>query len=169
MSRFLYQQCQISKTIYPRWARKWINVRKVYANYYQCRRGKLEVMLENLGMHFEGSLHCGLHDSRNIARIAIRLMQDGCALKTNEYLTVRHDIQKRHTEVEVEIHDHESSDDDVDVDEKDSSISHDQSLDQSLDDSMKKLQIDSKERFADKADAESNCKDLLEYYRLQSS
>lgn len=165
MSRFLYQQCQISKTIYPRWARKWINVRKVYANYYQCRRGKLEVMLENLGMHFEGSLHCGLHDSRNIARIAIRLMQDGCALKTNEYLTVRHDIQKRHTEVEVEIHDHESSDDDVGVDEKDSSISHDQSLDES----MKKLQIDSKESLADKTDVESNCEDLLEYYRLQSS
>lgn len=42
-----------------------------------------------LGMTFEGQLHCGLDDARNIARIAIRLMIDGCELKVNEYLEVR--------------------------------------------------------------------------------
>lgn len=43
-------------------------------------------MLEMLGMTFEGQLHCGLDDAYNIARIALRLMADGCCLKINEYL-----------------------------------------------------------------------------------
>lgn len=44
-------------------------------------------------MHHEGSLsgreHCGLDDARNIARLAIRLMQDGCQLRINERLRIK--------------------------------------------------------------------------------
>ncbi|XP_052102016.1 3'-5' exoribonuclease 1-like isoform X2 [Mytilus californianus] len=86
MSRFMYHQCRQNKITYPRWGGKWINLRKAYSNFYQCRRTKLNDMLENLGMTFEGHLHSGLDDSRNIARIAIRLAEDGCELKVNEYL-----------------------------------------------------------------------------------
>ena len=45
---------------------------------------KLSTMLEKLGMKYEGRPHCGLDDSRNIARIAIRMLQDGCQLRVNE-------------------------------------------------------------------------------------
>ncbi|MGH0178021.1 UNVERIFIED_CONTAM: hypothetical protein FKN15_076564 [Acipenser sinensis] len=45
---------------------------------------KLTTMLGNLGMKYDGRPHCGLDDSRNIARIAMRMLQDGCVLRVNE-------------------------------------------------------------------------------------
>ncbi|GAB1604417.1 3'-5' exoribonuclease 1-like [Argonauta hians] len=87
MGRFLYYQCQYSEVQFPRWARQWINIRRRYESFYDCKKaGGIKGMLEMLGMAFEGQLHCGLDDARNIARIAIRLMNDGCCLKINEYL-----------------------------------------------------------------------------------
>lgn len=47
---------------------------------------KLICMLENLGMEYDGRPHCGLDDSRNIARIAIHMLKDGCQLRVNECL-----------------------------------------------------------------------------------
>lgn len=43
-------------------------------------------MLENLGLHFEGRPHSGLDDSKNIARIMIKMMQDGWEPEFNETL-----------------------------------------------------------------------------------
>lgn len=45
---------------------------------------KLSTMLEKLGLQYEGRPHSGLDDSRNIARIALRMLQDGCQLRANE-------------------------------------------------------------------------------------
>lgn len=90
MSRFLFYQCQYSDVPFPKWAYNWVNIRRRYQNFYNCKKVHgLIGMLEMLGMTFEGQLHCGLDDARNIARIAIRLMIDGCELKVNEYLEVR--------------------------------------------------------------------------------
>lgn len=41
-------------------------------------------MLQILGMQFEGRPHSGIDDTRNIARIAIQLLKDGCELVINE-------------------------------------------------------------------------------------
>lgn len=43
-------------------------------------------MLENLGMSFQGQQHSGIDDARNIARISLRMLEDGCDLKVNERL-----------------------------------------------------------------------------------
>ncbi|XP_064600584.1 3'-5' exoribonuclease 1-like isoform X2 [Liolophura sinensis] len=86
MSRFLNGQCSLSDITFPQWARRWVNVRKTYANFYQCRRTKITNMLENLGLTFEGNLHCGRDDARNIAQICIRMMEDGCVIRPNEEL-----------------------------------------------------------------------------------
>ncbi|XP_026796870.2 3'-5' exoribonuclease 1 [Pangasianodon hypophthalmus] len=88
MSKFLYTQCRLSRLRYPQFARNWINIRKSYGNYYKVARTqtRLNCMLENLGMQYEGRLHCGLDDSRNIARVAIRMLKDGCRLRVNERL-----------------------------------------------------------------------------------
>lgn len=37
-------------------------------------------------MRFEGNLHCGRDDARNIAQICIRMMEDGCVIRPNEEL-----------------------------------------------------------------------------------
>ncbi|KAK2827386.1 hypothetical protein Q7C36_018312 [Tachysurus vachellii] len=86
MSKFLYTQCRQSRLRYPQFARNWINIRKSYGNYYKVPRNqtRLNCMLENLGMQYEGRPHCGLDDSHNIARVAIRMLKDGCRLRVNE-------------------------------------------------------------------------------------
>ena len=43
-------------------------------------------MLELQGMQPEGRLHSGIDDTRNIARIAMRLRDDGAVLYNNEAL-----------------------------------------------------------------------------------
>uniref|UniRef100_A0A8C5M9S1 3'-5' exoribonuclease 1 n=1 Tax=Leptobrachium leishanense TaxID=445787 RepID=A0A8C5M9S1_9ANUR len=86
MSKFLNMQCRLSNIKYPRFAKKWINIRKCYGNFYKVPRTqtKLTIMLEKLGMTYDGRLHCGLDDSMNIARVAIRMLNDGCELRVNE-------------------------------------------------------------------------------------
>ncbi|XP_036155735.1 3'-5' exoribonuclease 1 isoform X3 [Myotis myotis] len=86
MSKFLNIQCRLSRLKYPPFAKKWINIRKSYGNFYKVPRGqtKLTIMLEKLGMDYDGRPHSGLDDSKNIARIAIRMLQDGCELRINE-------------------------------------------------------------------------------------
>lgn len=37
MSKFLNIQCQISRIRYPQFAKKWINIRKSYGNFYKVR------------------------------------------------------------------------------------------------------------------------------------
>uniref|UniRef100_A0AAY4C0Q3 3'-5' exoribonuclease 1 n=1 Tax=Denticeps clupeoides TaxID=299321 RepID=A0AAY4C0Q3_9TELE len=88
MSKFLNMQCKISRIKHPKFAKKWINIRKSYGNFYKVPRTqtKLSSMLEKLGLQYEGRPHCGLDDSRNIARIATRMLQDGCQLRVNEHL-----------------------------------------------------------------------------------
>ena len=46
-------------------------------------------MLERQGMRFVGRPHSGIDDSRNIARIAIRMASDGATLYINEALPNR--------------------------------------------------------------------------------
>lgn len=86
MSKFLNIQCRISRIRYPQFAKKWINIRKSYGNFYKVPRTqtKLSTMLDKLGLKYEGRPHSGLDDSRNIARIALRMLQDGCQLRVNE-------------------------------------------------------------------------------------
>ncbi|KFQ40144.1 3'-5' exoribonuclease 1, partial [Mesitornis unicolor] len=86
MSKFLNIQCRMSRLKYPSFAKKWINIRKSYGNFYKVPRNqtKLTIMLEKLGMSYDGRPHSGLDDSKNIAKIAIRMLKDGCELRVNE-------------------------------------------------------------------------------------
>ena len=59
MQNFLNHQCYHSNIAYPRWARKWIDVRKMFANWFGVKRCNIERMLEFCGLEFEGQPHCG--------------------------------------------------------------------------------------------------------------
>lgn len=69
------------------WKKYW-DFNESHACFFQVPRTqtKLICMLENLGMQYDGRPHCGLDDSRNIARIAIHMLEDGCQLRVNECL-----------------------------------------------------------------------------------
>lgn len=86
MSRFMYLQCQFSGLKFPKWARKWINIRKTFSNFYDCKRLSLSKMLDAAGFAFVGKPHSGLDDSINIARLVVRLLEDGCKFIVNEQL-----------------------------------------------------------------------------------
>uniref|UniRef100_A0A6A7G0P3 3'-5' exoribonuclease 1-like n=1 Tax=Hirondellea gigas TaxID=1518452 RepID=A0A6A7G0P3_9CRUS len=88
MARFLLMQCSVSKLPFPSWARSWINLRKVFSNFYVTKRLCLSEMLSALGLEFQGRPHCGLDDARNIAAIAEVLLRDGAAPRVNE--TIAH-------------------------------------------------------------------------------
>lgn len=81
---FLNLQCYQSGIKYPLWARRWVDVRKLFANWFNLRRCGIEKMLHYLGLEFEGKQHCGLDDAKNISRILMKLLSDGCELKLNE-------------------------------------------------------------------------------------
>lgn len=45
-------------------------------------------MLESLGLEFEGREHSGIDDAKNIARVVVQLVKDGCILKYNRFIPV---------------------------------------------------------------------------------
>ena len=96
MENFLNLQCSHSEIAFPYWASRWIDVRKLFSNWFNTRRCGIQKMLSYLGLEFEGQQHCGLDDAKNIARILIKLMDDGCQAKCNDKLKhCRTAIEKR--------------------------------------------------------------------------
>lgn len=102
---FVHDQCEFSAIPLPRWARRWVDMRRVYKSArigaYK-ERPNLKGMLEGLSLEFEGRPHSGIDDSSefyfffnlqfqltvdskwmngsstgNIARIAIEHMRKG--------------------------------------------------------------------------------------------
>merc|ERR1712133_263602 len=93
VGRFLRLSCLQHQLEIPDWARKWVNLRKGFANFYrwntnasQQKLPGLPTMLSRLDMEFVGSPHCGLDDAKNIARVVSRMVLDGATLKVNEML-----------------------------------------------------------------------------------
>ena len=78
VGRFLRLSCLQYQQEIPIWARKWVNLRKGFANFYrwssasQQKLPGLQTMLAKLDLEFEGNPHSGLDDSRNIARVVSR-------------------------------------------------------------------------------------------------
>ena len=82
----LFPQCALANKVFPSYAAKWIDVRKLFGSFYQTNSGNLSYMLSQLGMEFEGREHCGMDDSRNIVRILRQLVLDGCVLHYNRFI-----------------------------------------------------------------------------------
>ena len=84
---FVRKQCDLSKITRPKYFNRWVNLRQMFHDFYKTsKRLGLAGMLGELGMTFEGREHSGICDSRNIARIFVRMVQDGCLMKTNSKL-----------------------------------------------------------------------------------
>ena len=61
----------------PDYFRTYVDLRKKFVEYYKKPRCSLEEMLLALDLSFEGRLHSGLDDARNVARIWQRMLRDG--------------------------------------------------------------------------------------------
>jgi len=64
---------KISKTY-----KEWINIKHPFKHMYKMYNGaSMDKMLKRLNMTFEGSPHRGIDDAHNLARICIKMMEDG--------------------------------------------------------------------------------------------
>ena len=84
IDRFLRNQCKALKIDMPHYFRRWVNVRKHFYNYYKIHQVNVELMLQHLGLKFEGRPHSGIDDARNITRILIELIKDGADAIIND-------------------------------------------------------------------------------------
>ncbi|KAK3280675.1 hypothetical protein CYMTET_11495 [Cymbomonas tetramitiformis] len=73
----LPKQCQFESIKYPKYFRRWINVKKPFETLYTQKAGGMENMLKKLNLKLEGTHHRGIDDSRNIAKLLRKLIQDG--------------------------------------------------------------------------------------------
>ena len=65
---------------------RWVNLRWLHASFYSRPRVGVNAMLRQHKMSFEGRPHSGIDDARNIARLAVCLLQDGCRMPLNDGL-----------------------------------------------------------------------------------
>lgn len=89
MSHFFLRSCLVNNIRYPKYALQWINVRRAFAGYYKEKHYNLKDMLKYLGMSFQGRLHSGHDDAKNLALIVIRMLEDGAYIAINERLSRR--------------------------------------------------------------------------------
>ncbi|KAK2155974.1 hypothetical protein NP493_2015g00013 [Ridgeia piscesae] len=65
----------------------WIDLRVTYRKFYSRRPSGLNGALLDLGIAFEGRQHSGLDDARNTAKLAWRMICDGCLMTITKTLT----------------------------------------------------------------------------------
>ncbi|KPA80344.1 hypothetical protein ABB37_04612 [Leptomonas pyrrhocoris] len=81
MREFMYHHSVSRQGIrFPPLFYQYVDVKQIFAGFFHCSQGKIKAMLEVLHVPFEGRLHSGLDDARNIASIVIALLQYGCTL-----------------------------------------------------------------------------------------
>lgn len=128
-------------------------------------------------MKFEGSPHSGIDDATNIARIAIKLLSDGCCLNLNEQISVKtnpHDgkVEVRYRPYSSEIPRRKESrkkysDQNTDEDGKDSDQRTEKyAKDSDIVERMRECVIESD---SEPDLEEDGLDDLLSYYQIQKS
>ncbi|KAK2141535.1 hypothetical protein LSH36_1086g00008, partial [Paralvinella palmiformis] len=65
----------------------WIDLRATYRTFYQRKPKGLNGALQDLGLTFEGREHSGIIDARNTARLAYRMICDGCVLNITKTMS----------------------------------------------------------------------------------
>lgn len=103
IAKFFQMQCQKSHIGIPHDFRCFMNIRRAFYNYYCYSQNGREVkplpkmgmndMLQRLDLEFEGREHCGLDDTKNIARILVRMLDDDAELRVNEKLVLGTKLQ----------------------------------------------------------------------------
>ncbi|NXT22282.1 ERI2 exoribonuclease, partial [Syrrhaptes paradoxus] len=86
----LQYECKRKQLRKPDILNSWIDLKATYRAFYNRKPKGLSGALQDLGIAFAGREHSGLDDSRNTARLAWRLICDGCVLKVTKSLDKAH-------------------------------------------------------------------------------
>ncbi|KAI1279603.1 3'-5' exoribonuclease 1 [Halotydeus destructor] len=87
MAHFFARRCKLNAIAYPAYAKRWINIKKVFTAHYKKQNSSLDHMMSYLGLEFQGRRHCGLDDTHNIANVLIRMLIDGANPVINERIS----------------------------------------------------------------------------------
>ncbi|XP_063170827.1 ERI1 exoribonuclease 2 [Candoia aspera] len=82
----LHYECKRKQLRKPDTLNSWIDLRATYKNFYSRKPQGLNGALKDVGIAFEGREHSGLDDSRNTARLAWKMVRDGCVMKITKSL-----------------------------------------------------------------------------------
>ncbi|XP_046756787.1 ERI1 exoribonuclease 2 isoform X3 [Gallus gallus] len=82
----LHYECKRKQLWKPDIFNSWIDLKATYRAFYNRKPKGLSGALQDVGLAFVGREHSGLDDSRNTARLAWRLICDGCVLKITKSL-----------------------------------------------------------------------------------
>ncbi|XP_026158474.1 ERI1 exoribonuclease 2 isoform X1 [Mastacembelus armatus] len=82
----LQYECKRKQLHKPDVLNSWIDLRSTYRQFYDRKPKGLNGALQDLGIQFSGREHSGLDDSRNTAKLAARMMRDGCVMKITRSL-----------------------------------------------------------------------------------
>ncbi len=67
--------------------RRWINIKKLFSSHYRnTHAGDMTGMLRALHLPLQGRHHSGIDDARNITRVLLRMIQDGCVCQLTSEL-----------------------------------------------------------------------------------
>jgi inhibitor of KinA sporulation pathway (predicted exonuclease) len=80
----LFDECRFKRFAVPRSLKQWCNVKLIFQQHYKLPKPLgMDGMLQHLKMELIGRHHSGIDDARNIARLVIRLLEDGAELVAN--------------------------------------------------------------------------------------
>nr|XP_056722170.1 ERI1 exoribonuclease 2 [Euleptes europaea] len=82
----LQYECKRKQLRQPEILNSWIDLRATYKLFYSRKPQGLNGALQDVGIVFAGREHSGLDDSRNTARLAWRMICDGCVMKITKSL-----------------------------------------------------------------------------------
>ncbi|XP_070684490.1 ERI1 exoribonuclease 2 [Pempheris klunzingeri] len=82
----LQYECKRKQLHKPDVLNSWIDLRSTYRLFYDRKPKGLNGALQDLGIQFSGREHSGLDDAQNTARLAARMMRDGCVMKITRSL-----------------------------------------------------------------------------------
>ncbi|XP_063286445.1 ERI1 exoribonuclease 2 [Pelobates fuscus] len=82
----LLYECKRKQLRKPDILNSWIDLRATYKLFYNRKPKGLNGALQDLGIEFSGREHSGLDDSRNTAKLAWKMICDGCVMKITKSL-----------------------------------------------------------------------------------
>jgi len=74
-------QCDLVHSSVPSFFQTWINIKRVFSNFYGSKMGSMEYMLQYLGLPLEGRHHSGIDDCKNITSIVMKMLEEGVILE----------------------------------------------------------------------------------------
>jgi inhibitor of KinA sporulation pathway (predicted exonuclease) len=82
LGSLLPRQCAQHGLTIPGWARRWANLKRVFASHFPQVSGHtgLVEMARSLGLPLVGRLHSGIDDARNLARVLLRMLSMGVSV-----------------------------------------------------------------------------------------